>query len=382
MACIKPGGVKLRFSTITTFYFGRQQGWIGVPREGGNTLGMEYYHSSQETGRVPDFEEEEVKTEFEMEEKAPPVSIPPILQDPEHTEFDRPSKVAKLCEEQPTWTSTMKEPGKLKLKLTTNSKKQLTKLKNRQLSSSKVSKPGEQLFTAYEQPAGAQNQEFSGNSNQLSHAHYQLSDTNGQVLASTSQSSDRLADSGNLSSNPSNLSNNSNSLLSHPTNQLSNSDSRLFAGSSQILQWSLCGTESTTRQRKVRKTEPGTLGGGVERKGECGTRGLLPISSRSRKSLLKNCGVRDLDAVEAMETKYLRQSRKQCGCSCLTGCHPGACECLDAGIQCQEERSGFPCACSTASCSNPEGRKLFDPTEVKMHFLQTMLEVQGSLVIE
>ena len=51
--------------------------------------GMEYYHSSQETGRVPDFEEEEVKTEFEMEEKAPPVSIPPILQDPEHTEFDR-----------------------------------------------------------------------------------------------------------------------------------------------------------------------------------------------------------------------------------------------------------------------------------------------------
>ena len=44
-ACIKPGGVKLRFSTITTFYFGRQQGWIGVPREGGNTLGELWFYN-------------------------------------------------------------------------------------------------------------------------------------------------------------------------------------------------------------------------------------------------------------------------------------------------------------------------------------------------
>ena len=59
----------------------------------------------------------------------------------------------------------------------------------------------------------------------------------------------------------------------------------------------------------------------------------------------------------------------------------GSCECLDSGVECQEERLGFPCSCSTV-CTNPAGRKIFDPTEVKMHYVQTMLEVQGALDIK
>jgi len=168
------------------------------------------------------------------------------------------------------------------------------------------------------------------------------------------------------------------------------------ASSSMLLNWSTDADFSPNRPRKNRTSGRRGLKGSVSssllsstapplppppRKGECGTRGLDPLSSRARKSLLKAEGVRFIDPAEAIENKFIRQYRNQCGCSCTQQCLPGSCECVDGGIQCSEERSGFPCSCS-ATCTNPHGIKRFDPTNVKMHFIQTMLDVQGSLDIK
>jgi Cysteine/serine-rich nuclear protein N-terminus len=117
------------------------------------------------------------------------------------------------------------------------------------------------------------------------------------------------------------------------------------------------------------------------RKGECGTRGLYKLSSRARRNLLRSSGCLDLDPEEAEANKVLRQWRRLCGCSCAGPCRPDRCECAEAGVPCQEERPGSPCACAADSCGNPAGRRRFDPTAVKMHFIQTMLEVQGALSI-
>jgi hypothetical protein len=117
------------------------------------------------------------------------------------------------------------------------------------------------------------------------------------------------------------------------------------------------------------------------RKGECGTRGLYRLSSRARRNLLRASGCTELNPEESEENKALRASRAVCGCSCPGPCRPESCECAGAGVPCQEERPGTPCACTAAACANPAGRRRFDPTQVKMHFIQTMLDVQGALSI-
>ena len=43
-----------------------------------------------------------------------------------------------------------------------------------------------------------------------------------------------------------------------------------------------------------------------------------------RKSLLKAEGVRFIDPAEAIENKFIRQYRNQCGCSCTQQCLPGS----------------------------------------------------------
>merc|ERR1740128_165840 len=293
--CLSKSGVSSKhvgFRDVSFFFFPRQQGWVGVPREGGNTLGMSQDHCWYEY-RAIEAVQDEANTELQEgneESSAASNALQDDLLEPP-AEFERPSKMLRLEGGEETWKSCVKEPGILKL----------TRL---------VQKP----------------------------------------------------------------------------------QTKPSSPSPQILQWSTCTLKATGRARKVR-------GGGASvasraasddairleescRKGECGTRGLFVISSRSRKSMLKSAGVRDPDPVEAMELKFLRQSRQRCGCSCNSGCRPGVCECVDSGVECQEERPGFPCACTAAACTNPAGSKQFNPTEVKMHFVQTMFTAQGAFTIQ
>jgi len=111
--------------------------------------------------------------------------------------------------------------------------------------------------------------------------------------------------------------------------------------------------------------------------GELGTRGLTPLNSRARKALLKASGVTSLDKTEAEEAKLIRESRRQCGCNCVGECLPGKCSCMVGGLECQVESLGHPCKCNVTSCGNPLGRKEFDEAEVKMHYIETLMNLQN-----
>ncbi len=109
---------------------------------------------------------------------------------------------------------------------------------------------------------------------------------------------------------------------------------------------------------------------------------MYRLTSRQRRNLLRSSGCLVLDPEEAEANKVLRQSRRLCGCTCSSACRPErGCECAESGVPCNEERPGAPCACTAENCGNMAGRRRFDPTTVKMHFIQTMLEVQGALSI-
>jgi len=120
--------------------------------------------------------------------------------------------------------------------------------------------------------------------------------------------------------------------------------------------------------------------------GECGTRGLTPLTARARCSILKANGI-DLGNLqerteENEDLDRLRDSRTKCGCSCPGGkCLPETCECALNGIECQVERTGFPCQCSAKLCENPQGRREFNEMEVSMHFIDTMMNMRGVLDI-
>merc|ERR550519_2000050 len=87
--------------------------------------------------------------------------------------------------------------------------------------------------------------------------------------------------------------------------------------------------------------------------GELGTRGLTPLNSRARKALLKASGVTSLDKTEGEEAKLIRESRRQCGCTCVGECVPGKCSCMIGNVECQVESLGHPCKCNVKSCGNP-----------------------------
>ena len=59
---------RINFGKLKTFYFTRTQGWVGVPKEGGNTLGMNYNHFDQEEREIgPEEEEEKIKSNYNLE---------------------------------------------------------------------------------------------------------------------------------------------------------------------------------------------------------------------------------------------------------------------------------------------------------------------------
>ena len=62
-------------------------------------------------------------------------------------------------------------------------------------------------------------------------------------------------------------------------------------------------------------------------RGECGTRGLTPLSTKARASLLRSHGVFLVDRNEAENIAAIRESRETCGCSCRDICTPESCEC-------------------------------------------------------
>jgi len=371
----------VRFFDLTTYYFTRRQGWLAVPKEGGNTLGMEYYHKHMETFSL---EIEEVKAEVmaegamvkaesamvklecenvkaEGDVKVEDGSQPGAI----YSNSDRPCKMARLCMEpdwmstvepvkefnEPVWKSTMMESNEPVWKNTMKDSnepvwKSTVKDSNEPVWKNTMKESNEPVWKST------------------------VKDSNEPVWKST------VKEPGIL--------------------KLTRLVEPAHASSSMLLNWSTDADFSPNRPRKNRTSGRRGLKGSVSssllsstapplppppRKGECGTRGLDPLSSRARKSLLKAEGVRFIDPAEAIENKFIRQYRNQCGCSCTQQCLPGSCECVDGGIQCSEERSGFPCSCS-ATCTNPHGIKRFDPTNVKMHFIQTMLDVQGSLDIK
>jgi len=114
---------------------------------------------------------------------------------------------------------------------------------------------------------------------------------------------------------------------------------------------------------------------------ECGTRGLTPLGNRARICLLKANGVTALEKAEAEQIKLIRDSRQNCGCNCKGVCSPSTCLCSLEGIECQVERAGFPCGCSKEGCGNPSGRRAYDRTEVQLHYIETMMNVEGVLDI-
>eukprot|EP00092_Neocalanus_flemingeri_P007011 GFUD01007572.1.p1 GENE.GFUD01007572.1~~GFUD01007572.1.p1 ORF type:complete len:625 (+),score=133.90 GFUD01007572.1:154-1875(+) len=116
---------------------------------------------------------------------------------------------------------------------------------------------------------------------------------------------------------------------------------------------------------------------------ECGTRGLKPLTPKARLSLLRPYGILNLDRAESEEIRDIQESREHCGCSCRGECLPDSCECAENGIECQVEgpdRPGFPCPCGPG-CGNPVGRNVFDDIGVSLHFIDTMMNMEGVLDI-
>ena len=101
---------------------------------------------------------------------------------------------------------------------------------------------------------------------------------------------------------------------------------------------------------------------------------LQPLDKDIRRAILQSSDIRiDPEFEEDEDCRRIRASRSKCGCNCKNGfCLPDICECSLEGIKCQIDREGFPCGCSSTSCSNPEGRVEFNPLRVRSHYLSTL----------
>jgi len=103
---------------------------------------------------------------------------------------------------------------------------------------------------------------------------------------------------------------------------------------------------------------------------------LQPVSTRQRRLLLRQSGVKKIDTLEKDDCKDIRSSREMCGCDCRVYCDPETCSCSQAGIKCQVDRLSFPCGCSKDGCSNPSGRIEFNPIRVRTHFIHTLMRLE------
>ena len=100
------------------------------------------------------------------------------------------------------------------------------------------------------------------------------------------------------------------------------------------------------------------------------------MSTRQRRLLLRQAGVKKIDGLEKEECKDIRLSREVCGCDCRVYCDPATCACSLAGIKCQVDRLSFPCGCSKDGCGNKNGRIEFNPIRVRTHFIHTLMRLE------
>ncbi|XP_013383056.1 cysteine/serine-rich nuclear protein 3 [Lingula anatina] len=103
---------------------------------------------------------------------------------------------------------------------------------------------------------------------------------------------------------------------------------------------------------------------------------LQPVSTRQRRTLLRQSGIKKIDNMEKDECKQIRVSREVCGCDCKVYCDPETCVCSLAGIKCQVDRLSFPCGCTKDGCGNLAGRIEFNPVRVKTHFIHTLMRLE------
>ena len=115
---------------------------------------------------------------------------------------------------------------------------------------------------------------------------------------------------------------------------------------------------------------------------------LKPLSLSARVSLLRSHGILQIDrresaAIERIQVlssphilvtdtlpmvSSVQASRAtECGCECKGGCVPDSCPCALGQVECEVDREGFPCTCSSKSCNNPHGRRFFNRNKVDMH---------------
>lgn len=103
---------------------------------------------------------------------------------------------------------------------------------------------------------------------------------------------------------------------------------------------------------------------------------LQPVSTRMRRILLRNSGIRKIESTEKEECRDIRVSRERCGCDCKSYCEPETCGCSQAGIKCQVDRMSFPCGCTKDGCGNLNGRIEFNPIRVRTHFIHTLMRIE------
>jgi len=331
------------------WWFPRQQGWVSVPREGGNTLGMEAAHCLKEEVKVALGEEEQEQadtTDHSATDQSTLSSCsgvtmtksrssPRLLQaqsssssgyssasssttsssallQPSSIKED-PDEIDSYNSSPPTFSCPAPPPKD------TNSKKSMKKATR---SSSRLSM-APVVF-------GSQSEEWRSQSTKP--GVLKLS----RVSASTSKLPSLSSSAMDCSSN------------SAPNSSLSSSISSLSKSSSML---------NSSR-------------------GELGTRGLSRVNSRQRKQILKQAGAQ-MDPTEGEMLKEIRESRLRanCGCNCKGECKEETCECVQSGVTCHEEEPGEPCACTHQLCNNPSGRYRFDRTQVKMHFAEVKMGI-------
>ena len=91
----------------------------------------------------------------------------------------------------------------------------------------------------------------------------------------------------------------------------------------------------------------------------------------------------DLDLTESNEILDIKQARiVNVGCKCkqmnmVCGENGDLCSCAANGIQCQLDKTRFPCECTLKKCKNPNGIKRFDQKTVVKHRM-TVLSNQNN----
>lgn len=374
---------RIGFSDVNVFYFPRTQGHVSVPREGGSTIGMGHQHVHYETLKVETMEEEEdphVKRKlFENSvNKSPPFNDgeaslnggEPSLNSTEEMMDSTPSQDVIYRN-----IIGVSEKDVERMLSRTPSKSKLFEKQDIDISFA-INSDVTRSLSSFPIPDLWQNTIGP------------IKNTKGQDMKDTTQ----WRSSSNSSSPPKASTSTSSPVISPPVispntaKDLSEPDnaSRVPFDFCQILDKGQVGhyhvSESATAHCQAAFKLPDkkiVLQRQSSKVGELGTRGLTPLNSRARKALLKASGVTNMDKTEGEEAKLIRESRRQCGCNCVGECVPGKCSCMIGGVECQVESLGHPCKCNVKSCGNPLGRKEFDEAEVKMHYIETLMNLQN-----